>query len=370
MFDFEIGTWLYDNSVAAIIEQPRNDDHFETAPTPLPTYFHCQLDTNGIITYFEDNFGDLLYLYASLGMIVENLLSNLARHCQLTFGAVVSENHPGILAHLPSTPPPEWHFEDRGHNIKEASYSEKVPSRVDFKLPPETHDALLNLRFSLCLPPKDRGQLRVAYLCQSVLLPDRLSHEDTYFMDEISFSITGSLSCNPLLGYLFVPPLGAHFIDGMYCISYPFSAPLFYWASDREGKNIIPEKHWDKYGIPKLAVKTWVGSSWGSHEYSAVQDHVRKKGYELDGKQYARAHGYPELIQVDPYDTRIEEMEERFEEESEDNTAKSWTFDNLHDREIEELKEEFEEESKDNATRSWVFNSIMAALGVYGASRS
>ncbi|KAL0056803.1 hypothetical protein AAF712_016585, partial [Marasmius tenuissimus] len=66
----------------------------------------------------------------------------------------------------------------------------------------------------------------------------------------------------------------------------------------------------------------------------------------------------------------IEEMEERFEEESEDNTAKSWTFDNLHDREIEELKEEFGEESKDNATKSWVFNSIMAALGVYGASRS
>ncbi|KAJ8090919.1 hypothetical protein PM082_024843 [Marasmius tenuissimus] len=36
--------------------------------------------------------------------------------------------------------------------------------------------------------------------------------------------------------------------------------------------------------------------------------HLRNKGYESNGRQYAQDHGYSELIQGDPHDQRIEKL--------------------------------------------------------------
>ncbi|KAJ8086051.1 hypothetical protein PM082_004870 [Marasmius tenuissimus] len=46
-----------------------------------------------------------------------------------------------------------------------------------------------------------------------------------------------------------------------------------------------------------------MGSSWEEYHYAFVRDHLRLGSYELDGKQYARDHGYPKLIHANPHDT-------------------------------------------------------------------
>ncbi|KAK1221388.1 hypothetical protein PQX77_015795 [Marasmius sp. AFHP31] len=77
--------------------------HFLPGTTPLP------LDADDIITCFEQTFGDALYLWASLGTIWTSNPSDYARHGLLTFGAVTDSVN-GILAHVRSTPTPEWAF--------------------------------------------------------------------------------------------------------------------------------------------------------------------------------------------------------------------------------------------------------------------
>ena len=59
---------------------------------------------------------------------------------------------------------------------------------------------------------------------------------------------------------------------------------------------MISKQDWDRYGIPKLEIETRMGSFWHSSHYTLVNNHLRTKGYPLDGKQYAQDHGYPELI--------------------------------------------------------------------------
>ena len=130
---------------------------------------------------FEGAFGDFLYLFASLGGCWREDLSDFARHGPLTFGAVVGQWR-GVLAYFPSTPFPEWHFEDRTYGMK-ANYSEKgrsrrlhtafvvlthaVTSRVDFHLQRIPSDTThIRLSFSLRLPKEEGTRHRAAYLSQ------------------------------------------------------------------------------------------------------------------------------------------------------------------------------------------------------------
>ncbi|KAL0057396.1 hypothetical protein AAF712_015963 [Marasmius tenuissimus] len=412
-FNLKTQSWHYDAS--ASIEQPKEYYHYE--PTPLPEGPLPLLDADEITTYFENTFGDFVYLIAALGQTEEENLSDFAPYDQLRpewcfencnynidvgysekgmpefhpfpplltglvssrvdlkfhithntqlnlyfslrlpledrtrllgttgqedqedqedfahygrliFGAVIDHWESKILAHFPSTPRPEWCFENRSHNI-DVGYSEKgghvfysspplltrlVPSRVDFTFH-DTHNTRLNLYFSLRLPLEDRSRLRAAYLCQS----DKDSFLSPYFIDEIGFSIAGDFSRGlkscPAPAYLFVPPLHVEYIDGMYYIPHPLPDPLFYWSWDPKGKTVISEKDWEQHGIPELEVETWAGSFWDPDQYELVENHLRKKHYEVDGKQYAQDHGYPELIWADPYARRIMELKDMHSDE-------------------------------------------------------
>ncbi|KAK1228870.1 hypothetical protein PQX77_008080, partial [Marasmius sp. AFHP31] len=290
MFDPKTKSWYYDVASASI---GRLDESFSYNPTPFPQGVRPQLNANDIATYFEKSFGDVLYLYASLGVTRQRALSDYSSNGVLTFGALVKYGGV-IVAYFASTPYPEWHFESQSRNIK-ASYCTKVPSRVDFEIH-NTHNTRLNLRFSLRLPVEERNRLRVAYLSQHT----SNANLSTYFIDEIGFSLVGDLyrtstnTSKPV--YLFVPTLQVEYINGMHCIRYPLPDSLFYWATDPEGKHLIPEEQWERYEIPELKVRTWIGSYWDYYEYNSVKDHLLRKNYGSDGKQYARDHGCPELI--------------------------------------------------------------------------
>ncbi|KAK1221282.1 hypothetical protein PQX77_015912 [Marasmius sp. AFHP31] len=305
MFNPENTSWHFDVASASIGEWV--DERGSINPISLPQGTQPQLDADNITTHFEQAFGDVLYLYASVGLTLETPLSRYATHDLLTFGSVVQLGK-GIVGHFSSTPSPEWHFRNTSRNIK-ASYSTKVPWRVDFELY-DTHDPRLCLYFSMRLPVKERTQLRAAYLSQHPAGANVL----TYFVDEIGFSLAGDLSHAPSTTaravYLFVPPLPVDHINGMCCIHHPLPDSLFYWASDPEGKNVILEESWMEYGIPKLEIEEWMGSRWVGGYYEVVRNYLCDKGYGSDGKQYARDKGYPELLRGDPHDGRMVELKD------------------------------------------------------------
>ncbi|KAJ8075346.1 hypothetical protein PM082_019684 [Marasmius tenuissimus] len=315
-FNLKTRTWHYDASTS--IDQLDEDYFSSYAPTPLPEGPLPQLDAELITTYFENAFGDFVYLIASLRRRTRLDLSDYAQYGRLTFGAVVNHWEREILAHFPSSPRPEWCFENRSHNI-DVGYSEKVPSRVDFQFH-DTHNTRLNLYFSLRLPLEDQSRLRAAYLCQS----DKDSNLSTYLIDEVGFSIAGNflrgIKPCPAPAYLFVPLLHVKYIDGMYYIPHPLPDPLFYWSWDPKGKTVISEKDWEQHGIPELEVETCAGTFWDPDEYELVENHLRKKHYEVDGKQYAQDHGYPELIWGDPHARTIIELEDTDSDEDLENS--------------------------------------------------
>ncbi|KAK1221769.1 hypothetical protein PQX77_015425 [Marasmius sp. AFHP31] len=302
--------WQYD--LASVSISPPNDDIF-LAPvyyplTPLRQDTRPRLDADGIVACFEEQFGDFLHLIASLGATrhVKDL-SEFAQHGFLTFGVVVNRNKPGILAHFPSTPSPEWSCGSRSAGVH-TSYSASVPSRVDFSFQ-NTDCNRLRLNFFLSLP--DRPRHRTAYLSQSVPFAKDCddSRNDLVFIDEIQFSLVGTFQYNPANSttpaYLFVPPIPVEMVDDVHCIRYPLPDAPFFWCSDSDGQNVIYEEDWEAYGIPQLEIVTWIGSSWWGDRYETVHSHLRKRNYPLDGRQYAREHGYPELVYGDPHDPSI-----------------------------------------------------------------
>ncbi|KAJ8095723.1 hypothetical protein PM082_022830 [Marasmius tenuissimus] len=212
-------------------------------------------------------------------------LSYFARHGYLTFGAIVNCNQPGILAHFPSIPPPEWFCTSYSSDL-EASYS-----------------------------ASDRLRHRTAYLSQSFLFAEACDdpYHDLVFIDDVRFSLLGTFRSDPARSttpaYLFVPPIPVEVVDNVYCIRYPLPDTLFFWCSDPDGQNVICEEHWEAYGISQLEIFTWIGSLWWDR-HETVRDHLRKKSCALDGRQYAREHGYPELAYGDPHNPRTAVVEE------------------------------------------------------------
>ncbi|KAJ8089985.1 hypothetical protein PM082_018563 [Marasmius tenuissimus] len=302
MLNLKNRTWQYDPTATSLESQRRRciNLYHPNTPTPLPEDTRPQLVAQEVIASFEGTFGDLVRLFASLGETTVRDLSDFASSDLVTFGAALKAKSE-IFAHFPSSPRPEWHFESFSPEI-EASYSKNVPARVDF-LFRRAYGTHLDLRFSLRFSLEDRNRLCTAYLCQSCRdWPDvrqRLLSPSTVFIDEVCFSITGNFS--PANAYLFVPSISTVHINATHCIRYPLPNPLFYWTSDPKGNEVIDERHWAKYCIPQLEVKTWIGSSWSSMVYKHVEDHIRPKGYYWDGQQYARDHGYPKLVKGSPH---------------------------------------------------------------------
>ncbi|KAK1216420.1 hypothetical protein PQX77_020940 [Marasmius sp. AFHP31] len=307
--------WQYD--VTSVSISPPSDDisliPLAYYPTPLRQDTRPRLDTDGIVACFEEQFGDFLHLIASLGDTRHiKDLSELARHGFLAFGVVFDRKKPRILAYIPSTLSPEWYYGSRGADV-EASYSTSVPSRVDLSFQ-NTDCNRLCLDFFLSLP--DRPRLRTAYLSQSVPFAKDCDdpYNDLVFIDQVRFSLVGTFQYNPAKSttpaYLFVPLIPVELVDDVHCIRYPLPDTFFFWCSDSDGQNVIYQEDWEAYGIPQLEIFTWIGSSWSRRGYKTVHDHLRKKNYPLDGRQYAQEHGYPELVYGDPHNPSITVIEE------------------------------------------------------------
>ncbi|KAJ8074660.1 hypothetical protein PM082_022238 [Marasmius tenuissimus] len=166
-FNLKTHTWQYD--IPSISLSPPNTDlslaPFYYPPTPLRQETPPRLDPTEIVAYVENQLGDFLHVIVSSGATrhIEDL-SDFARHGLLTFGAVVDRNQPEILAHLPSTPSPQWYFKNFSAGV-EATYSTSVPSRIDFCSDQPGVPVNVNLHFSWCLPNLLQ---RTAYLAQSV----------------------------------------------------------------------------------------------------------------------------------------------------------------------------------------------------------
>ncbi|KAK1218071.1 hypothetical protein PQX77_019268 [Marasmius sp. AFHP31] len=309
-FNLKSLTWQFDPASVLLNPPSERDLRLFTPPTPFRQETLPQLATAEIVACVERSFGDVLHLIALYGDRLSCDLSYLAQHRLLTFGAVFSYKH-GILAHFPSAPSPEWYCKSHSPNSK-ASYSSSVPWRVDLSLR-KNGNIQVTLNFGWCMPREHHNRLRCAYLCQSLSYYSGSDDaRDVAFIDEIGFYLQGAFLDDPTPhstpAYLFVPPLPTEVINNTHCIHYPLPENLFYWSHDPQGRTAVVEKDWEKFGIPKLSVKGWIGSGWGERYCALVRVHLQSGGYELDGKQYARDHGYPELIHADPGDNAIEEI--------------------------------------------------------------
>ncbi|KAK1218028.1 hypothetical protein PQX77_019302 [Marasmius sp. AFHP31] len=295
-------SWHYDPASVAI-DPPGEDDLVPSINNfpPLHQGTVQQLNTAEIVTCVEKSLSDVLCLVASLeGRRVGNL-SGYAKHGLLTLGSIVNENKAGILAHLSSTPSLVWVC--------------KMPWRLDFLFhKPGNFKVTLDITWHI--PEKDCTQLRNTYLCQCLpFLSDCEDVRDVVYIDEVGFQLKATFhhdfmtSSTP--AYLFVPPLPVEIINNMKCVQYPFPRPLFYWSHDPQGKQIIAGEKWEEFGIPKLEMKDLVGSYWFSEDYALVREHLTSRKYNLDGRQYAQDHGYPELIHADPHDVRVQAMDQQ-----------------------------------------------------------
>ncbi|KAK1217468.1 hypothetical protein PQX77_019880 [Marasmius sp. AFHP31] len=280
-----------------------------------------QLNSTEIIAHVEKTLGDFLYLIAAREGAWITDLSKYAQNGLLTFGAIFQRERPGILAHFPSTPSPKLFCESSSPDVK-ASYSNS--GRVDLSFQ-KTGNVKVSLDFGLCIP---NNKLRVAYLCQSLHFLDGCRDvQDVVYIDLVGFRLEGTFcedpATRPKPTYLFIPPLHTELINGLHCFRHPLSRNIFYWSNDPQGRDKIAEKDWERLGIPKLRVRGLIGTKWRDSLYVDVWELLHQKNRALDGKQYARERGYPELIPGDPHDTTRFKKLESSELDSEPETPPS-----------------------------------------------
>ncbi|KAK1225366.1 hypothetical protein PQX77_011699 [Marasmius sp. AFHP31] len=277
-FNLQTLSWQYDP--ASLCLNPPNKEDLKpllNPRPPLPQENLPRLNTAEITAFIEKGFGDVLHLIALVGGRWITDLSDYPRHGLLTFGTVVDLNKHGILAHLPSIPPPEWFCQSRTPDVKAGP--RKLPWAPSFGFCDDSED---------------------------------VTH--IVYIDELGFRLEGTFHHDPTSrstpAYLFVRPLPTEFVNNAHCVRYPFPENLFYWSYDPQGRNTIAKEDWKRFGIPELSMEEWIGTHWEEEKYDTVRDHLHSRNFTLDGKQYARERGYPKLIFADPHgNDRIEEYE-------------------------------------------------------------
>ncbi|KAJ8079737.1 hypothetical protein PM082_016559 [Marasmius tenuissimus] len=301
-FNLKTLSWQYDIVPASdpLMEQISSSQFFRLPPLWQET--RPQLNANDILAWSKQHFDDFLCLVASFASVSHLYpfdLSPFAPHGLLTFGTVIHRRK-GIVAHFPSLPFPERSLVNLYRNVH-GCYSEKVPHRIDFDFHRPGYFAGLFLSH---LP----AQVVAAYLSQSTAFvhsPEDLEG-DIKFINEIGIMLGGIFNHDPTTQptpvYLFVLPIPVEHINGVHCVRYPLPDGLFYWSLDSDGKSVIPEEDWEKYGVPKLVTRIVVGQKWNVAHWSFARDYLISRDYNLDGKQYARDYGYPELLIDDPHD--------------------------------------------------------------------
>ncbi|KAK1218016.1 hypothetical protein PQX77_019314 [Marasmius sp. AFHP31] len=309
-WSIDLKTLTFHYNPANITLNPPTEKNLQPSLTRLPPLCQDtvpQLNPTKIIAHVEKNFGDFLCLIAARGGRWITDLSKWAQNGLLTFGAVVDDSRCGTLAHFPSTPSPKLFCQSVSPDV-EASYSNS--GRVDLSFQ-KTGNVTVKIDFGLRIP----NDLRVAYLCQSFPFYDGCHDvEKVVYIDQVGFRLEGifceDLTTRPKPAYLFIPPLHTELIGGLHCLRYPLSRTIFYWSNDPQGRNKIAEKDWERLRIPKLRVRGLIGTYWNNYKYADVREILHQKNCALDGMQYAREHGYPELIPGDPHDTtRFKELD-------------------------------------------------------------
>ncbi|KAK1235211.1 hypothetical protein PQX77_001571 [Marasmius sp. AFHP31] len=306
-------TWQY--NPASLCLDPPEEQHlrpylYPTPPLHQETLRH--LDTTKIVAHVEKSLGGVLFLIAGVGQRWVIDLSYYARHGLLTLGTIVDRWKPEIIAHLPSTPSPEWFCLSGNLDV---TVNLSSSGRVDFSFQKTGH-VQVGLNFGWRIPEKDSNQLQCAFLCQSLCFGNDCDDvTDIVFIDMVGFRLQGTFPNNPTNcstpAYLFVHPLPTEFTNNLHCVRYPWPEKLFYWSHDPQGRTAIAEEDWERFGIPKLSVREWVGDYWKEEHYAVVRERLHSRSCSLDGKQYACEHGYPELMLADPHETaRIEELED------------------------------------------------------------
>ena len=120
------------------------------------------------------------------------------------------------------------------------------------------------------------------------------------YIDHVGFQLKGTFHDNPTTrsnpAFLFAPPLRIKSANSMDCIEFTPADSLFYWSFDPSGKSRIAEEDWEELNIPKLELRTYIGPRWDCDDYNLVREFLSSRSYDLDGRQYAREHGHPELI--------------------------------------------------------------------------
>ncbi|KAK1224613.1 hypothetical protein PQX77_012508 [Marasmius sp. AFHP31] len=298
LFNVKNQTWIY--NPASLCLDPPEEECLQPLFYPRPPL--CQetprrLDTTEIAAHVEESLGDVLHLIARVGDWWRTDLSYYARHGLLTLGTVVNCRKPEILAHLPSTPSPEWFCRSRNPSVK-VNYSSS--GRVDLSFQ-KTGDVKVELDFGWCIPEKDQHQLECAFLCQSFRFGDNCDDmTDVVYIDHVGFCLQGTFLNDPTNhstpAYLFVHPLPIDIINNLDCIRYPLPKKLFYWSHNPQGRNAITEEDWERFGVPELSMETWIGTYWKEVRYAFVREHLHSRSCNLDGKEYAYDHGHPELV--------------------------------------------------------------------------
>ncbi|KAJ8095889.1 hypothetical protein PM082_022789 [Marasmius tenuissimus] len=308
-YNLSSSTWQYDPSSFSI---PNPSPWYSDAEapdlateSPLPVLEgRIQLVESQILGRLEEMYGDLIRYMASYDVIVvdvDNKLPGLARDGYLTLGTVVDFDKPRILSHFRSIPSPSMNYHYRRCNdVKITHWGSD--GRCDLSFSERSGNVLVDIRFTLEFP-HDK-QLRAAYLSQCLRHDSDCESGQLAFIARLGFALVGEFfhdpMAHPISAYLFVPPLQAVKINNMYCVPYPLPEPLFFWTVDPEGQNIIEEKDWEEYNIPKLRTVPFFGSSYRLNVLA--RGYLHSKGYEPDGRRYCRDHNLPELIPGDPHD--------------------------------------------------------------------
>ncbi|KAK1215747.1 hypothetical protein PQX77_021636 [Marasmius sp. AFHP31] len=308
LFNLRTGTFQFDLTSNRQLSYTESHVPIRSENVALPgnASMGGPLIPQSIIQHLQNHLSDYLNSVSSMGEMryIGNLSELIMTHPYLAIGSVIDVTKRGIIGYFPPSdvfvnPGPVWTCErdpDHGFHLDSYQFYESGRHRVDLSYSEETEPFQIHLLFKN--KPTLSNAARLSYLSQSSRLLETGSNwEDLVLIEEISFALYGHYKSNPLNYptpiYLFVPPVPFDQENGIPGLALPLPYRLFYWSLDPEGRTPLPEKDWEKYGVPRLRTELWLGPFWYSWCYEAVNEFFRLGNH--DPQTYARERGYPAL---------------------------------------------------------------------------
>ncbi|KAF9256442.1 hypothetical protein L218DRAFT_1007370 [Marasmius fiardii PR-910] len=229
-------------------------------------------------------------------------LESYAPHGVLTFGSVIIKDQPNVYAYFPFAPTPTWIFHESSSSWPVGVQVEKGELGVTLIFQGDTNGDI-DLRFSLEFPPHHRDNIRASFLSQSLRFRD--DHRQTKWdpsefilLDYIRVRFQTKVDfCSRFPVHLFIPSWRVEVINGLPCVKWPLQ-PMFYWSFGAQNQQ-------DQ--VPKIKVRSYVGTFWFDYHYAAVKEYMELQGYEPDSPQYLKEaqgcyglkFGDPHVVDVD-----------------------------------------------------------------------